>query len=130
MSSADPSSKPESESTWRLTSAMPCLPVTDLEQAIHFYTRLGFSLDWRYPEGGDSTHAGMKLHDVSLLLNHCSGTPQRQDIYFFVADIMSFHRQLKTQFSEIPDLVEAEYGMTDFTLLDPWGHQLSFGESQ
>ena len=122
---------------WEATRAIPILNVTDIEDAVEFYNKLQFEEDWRYSEQGEdddpsqTTHVGLMLGDVSMMIALCDDKTaiHRQNIYFTIRDIDAYHSQLKVSLgSELPELVAADYGMRDFSLTDPWGHMLSFGD--
>ncbi len=117
---------------WIATALMPTLGVSDLDDAVVYYHRLGFEELWRYPEGSQTTHVGMQFGEVVVMLALSSGEEpriERQNIYFIMKNIESFHEALRSMFGdELPPIVESDYGMRDFGLRDPWGHLLTFGE--
>ena len=48
---------------------------------------------------------------------------------FLLPRLDDFHRRLRQELgAEVPAIVETDYGMRDFSLTDPWGHQLTFGQ--
>lgn len=120
-------------SGWKLIDVMPTLSVGDLGEAVEFYRHLGFDQEWAYPSEEAPTHVGLHCGAVHLMLDLCTDPPatiQRQNLYFTVESIEAFHRRARSRLGEsVPDLVEADYGMRDFSLRDPWGHLLTFGES-
>ena len=114
-------------------SVIPTLFVDDLPQAVVFYSRLGFRRDWSYPEDGPPSHLGLCFGDVTIMLalNPKPGSRvQRQNLYFVVKDVEELHRQAAAELGdEVSDIEDADYGMRDFALTDPWGHLLTFGEA-
>lgn len=117
---------------WKVVEVMPTLTVADLDEARAFYRALGCREEWAHPSGDDPTHLGLSFGPVDLMLARCSDPPetiQRQNLYFVVEGVGAYHERLRESLGEgLPDLVEADYGMRDFTIRDPWGHLLTFGE--
>ena len=127
-----------SQNAWQICGVMPTLDVGDLQSAIGFYERLGFVSTWKYPESEnlqtDHTHAGMKFGDaVSLMFaqyDSASGPLQRQNLYFFVQNVNELYNHLKQVYDgNLEEIGNHEYGMRDFSIRDPWGHELTFGQS-
>lgn len=136
-----------SPSRWSATSVMPTLDVDDLERAITFYASIGFVEKWRYPDPAPAypldgnpdvvkrhwTHAGVALGDVGFMLaaDRCDGPIHRQNVYVFMKDVRGYHDYVRKVLGEssVPDLESQDYGMVDFSLRDPWGHLLTFGEA-
>lgn len=132
---------------WWATSAMPTLTVPDLEEAIRFYESIAFEEQWRFPDpsphdypdgmpeeaGRNWTHACVSIGDVALML--MVGDPpdaaiSPQNVYVFLQGIEAYHAHVtETLGSKVPELEDQHYGMCDFTIRDPWGHQLTFGQS-
>lgn len=116
---------------WDAVDLMPTLDVTDLEQGISYYQRLGFQLLWRYPEGQTATHAGMEFGRVRIILARAEEPTsiQRQNLYVIMKHVRGYHAELPHRLGDrVADLVQSDYGMLDFSLRDPWGHLLTFGE--
>lgn len=121
-----------SDANWKVNDVMPTLSVGDLEEAVAYYRAIGFLEEWTHPPGDSPTHVGLSLGSVNLMLAACSDPPetiQRQNLYFFVEGIAAYHQWVQESLGEsLPDLVDADYGMRDFSIRDPWGHLLTFGE--
>ena len=119
-------------SAWAASAIIPTLGVDDLDAAVAHYEKLGFRESWRYPPGAASTHVGMDFGDVSIMLTvPCDGKAptDRQNLYFVMKNLGSFHEGLRAVYgTDLPPMVESDYGMRDFVLTDPWGHVLAFGE--
>lgn len=137
--------------SWSIHSTIPTLAVPDLDAGITFYERLGFTLDWRWPEK-DGTHAGMQRGTCAIML--ARSTPdERADLYFIVDDIQGCYDAicraepwtLADRFGAMADREDCPptesrtppeapdstaYGLIDFSLIDPWGHHLTFGAPQ
>jgi len=128
----------EREHPWNAVGVIPTLNVTDVDEAVKFYKMLHFEEEWRFPvseSNGDShsTHVGMSQGDISIILALHDGEEdaiQLQEIYIVMENVRAFHESLVENFDdEIEDLDQADYGMLDFSISDPWGHLLTFGEA-
>jgi len=111
-----------------LKSVSPFLQVTDLSSAQSFYSSLGFELQWAYPDE-DPTHMAMSMHDVELsfvLVDHANS---KADLYIHVEGVELYHRAFSEKVKDVSPIIQSAYGMKDFSLEDPWGHHLVFGES-
>ncbi|MDX1645198.1 MAG: hypothetical protein R3244_12655 [Thermoanaerobaculia bacterium] len=121
-----------SKAEWKVTGVMPTVTVGDLDEAVAYYRALGFLEEWAHPSGDSPSHVGLSLGSVDLMLAVCvdpAETIQRQNLYILVDGIAAYHAFVRQNLGEsIPDLVDADYGMRDFTIRDPWGHLLTFGE--
>ena len=139
---------PETPS-WNIETTIPTLAVPELEMGIEYYERLGFSLDWRFPLT-NPTHAGLVLGSCSIMLSLCE-PKERADLYFIVDDIRACYQAIVDaepwdlaeeagRMAQREDLPPARarlappepkataYGLTDFSMVDPWGHHLTFGQ--
>lgn len=114
----------------KFTGLTPTLQVNDLDQAIAFYTMLGFQTQWIWPEE-KPTHASLQKDATSFMISLVDPSKeiQRSDLYFWVEDIESYFIQLKDAGLDIPELADTDYGMRDTSITDPWGHHLTFGEA-
>ena len=135
--------------TWTIHKSIPTIPVPDLGAGIEFYRRLGFALDWKYPDPAP-THAGLMLGSTSIMLSECNPF-ERCEVYFIVDDVDACHAAILA--AEPWTLVEAAaalakmddcpprqalvapeapvdkpYGLRDFAVIDPWGNWMSFGQ--
>lgn len=134
---------------WTIEKTIPTLAVPDLDAAIEFYEKLGFNVDWKWPEN-EATHAGLMLGECSIMVS-LSEPDERGEIYFIVSDVMACHKYIMAAkpwklagkaggLANRPDCPpsranhppnnpeERSYGLKDFSLIDPWGHCLIFGE--
>jgi catechol 2,3-dioxygenase-like lactoylglutathione lyase family enzyme len=134
---------------WTIEKVIPTLAVPDLETGIGFYCRIGFKVDWKWPEKAP-THAGLMLGACSIMLSR--GEPaERADVYFIVDDVVACHAsvvagkswELASAAGAIAKRADCPpdrslgppaaptargYGLRDFSIVDPWGHHLAFGE--
>lgn len=117
--------------TWTTLAVSPVIVVSDLDAGAAFYARLGFELKWKWPEA-EPSHAGMKLGGAWLMLarqRDPAQAIQRAELYFFVTDVAACHAHARAALGGIVgDVADTTYGMRDFSLMDPWGHVLTFGQ--
>ncbi len=115
----------------KINRFVPTIQVTDLEKAVAFYQQLGFKHDWFWPEN-QPTHGSVSSSSYSVMMELVENTSSinRADLYFVIEDVENYHSYIKTQLGEVPDLVQSAYGMLDFSITDPWGHHIVFGQPQ
>jgi len=108
---------------------LPLLQVTDLDKAIEFYKRLGFELDWAYPEE-EPTHLRMThgICAISFDKVEIGRDIKKADITLEVSGIRDFHKHLSETIEDIEALPEETSGVIEFGIEDPWGHQIVLGE--
>lgn len=127
---------------WNITKALPLLTVPELEAGIDFYQRLGFAVEWRWPEK-DPTHAELK-HGSCLVMLSCTDSETRARLAFVVDDVDACYEAILTSraWEENPKKYSAasphsaldvpaaphstDYGMREFALSDPWGNEMTF----
>lgn len=111
---------------------IPTLSVDDLAAASAFYTALRFEHEWSFPEDGPASHMGFSFGVVTIMLAldlDTGGAVARQNLYFVLGDLDDYHAELRRDLdAEVPAIVQADYGMRDFSITDPWGHLLTFGQ--
>jgi catechol 2,3-dioxygenase-like lactoylglutathione lyase family enzyme len=128
--------------SWTIEKAIPTLPVPDLEVGIEFYSRLGFEVDWRWPED-EPSHAGLLLGSCAIMLS-LTDPAERADVSACHAAVMvgrSWELAAAAgSTTKRPDYPPARsqqppadpgpkgYGLRDFSIIDPWGHHLAFGQ--
>ena len=136
--------------SWTIEKAIPTFAVPDLEVGISFYSRLGFEVDWRWPDEAP-THAGFLLGSCSIMLSLCEPA-KTTEVYFIVDDVSACHAAVlagkcwelaaaagaiakrsdcpppRSLQQPLPPTAKG-YGLRDFSIVDPWGHQLSFGQT-
>ncbi|MCA9730384.1 MAG: hypothetical protein KC729_22070, partial [Candidatus Eisenbacteria bacterium] len=80
---------------WKIQTSISTLPVSDLEIGIEFYQRLGFAVEWRWPQA-DPTHAGLSRDGCSIMLAKCDPAAPG-DVYFVVNDVAACRHALVAQ---------------------------------
>lgn len=108
-------------------SIAPVFQVSDLDAALkHYHEVLGFSEDFRF---GD--YAGIKLGGACL---HLSGHNVHHrplgggSAYIFADEVDRYHAEIKARGATMRTEPKTyDYGMRDFTVVDPDGNHLHFG---
>lgn len=115
--------------TSQLSAIVTTIQVTQLERAIEFYNQLGFIKDWTWPDDSP-THASLSKDGVGFMITiKADGDSiQKADLYFRISNVEGYHKHLKDNDVIDADLIQSDYGMLDFSISDPWGHRLTFGE--
>jgi catechol 2,3-dioxygenase-like lactoylglutathione lyase family enzyme len=112
-----------------MNSLVPMLPVRSMPASIEFYRKLGFSVEQRNDHWG---WAMLSFGESRLMLdqsiNAHPGAHRDSVLYLYPDDVSEFHRQVRSQGLEVPDLDVTFYGMTEFRLDDPDGNRLWIGQ--
>src|SRR5688500_17502288 len=116
----------------RFESVMPELPVRNLSASVEFYSNvLGFRLEHLH---GDE-YAVMRREGgrVGLKRSEADVAPGAGRLYAFLAAgideyFAAVERSVAAPARVIEALAARPYGLKDFTLLDPDGNRLAFGE--
>ena len=119
---------------------VPMLHVVDVDRSLAFYRdRLDFTLlspesavrEWRW--------ARIRRDGVELMLaGSLTGGPIREKgattedwpvmFYFYPDDVVGLHETLRKRGVDVGGLFITFYRMKEFSLLDPDGHMLTFGQ--
>lgn len=114
----------------KMNRLIPMLPVKSIRASIEFYQKLGFSVekrndDWRWAMlCFDECRL---MVDQSINVHHAAS--RLGVIYLYPENIVEYHRQMRANGLEIPDLETTFYGLTEFRLDDPDGNRLWVGEN-
>lgn len=125
-----------------LQNLIPMLNVSDIEASLEFYRgALGFKVvsdpeavkRWRW--------AAIRSGRTELMLSQTESGPGLADcadpqvstawpviFYFYPDDVARLHAKLIASGFEPTPLQDTIYGMREFSLRDPDGHMLSFGQ--
>ena len=113
----------------KLSAIVTTIQVPHLEKAIEYYEQFDFVKEWAWPDA-DPTHASLSKDGIGFMitksLDHTS--IQKGDLYFRISNVEGYYSYLKDQGIIDVELVQSDYGMLDFSITDPWGHRLTFGE--
>jgi len=112
-----------------LTRLIPMLPVKDVSASIAFYQKLGFQVEMHSAEWG---WAKLKCGDSQLMvdqsINAQPSLPRQAVVYLYPADVVAYHRQVRQNGIEAPELDRTFYGMNEFRISDPDGNSLWIGQ--
>jgi catechol 2,3-dioxygenase-like lactoylglutathione lyase family enzyme len=126
---ANSMSPAESTSAPGFLRVFPILGVSDLAAALVFYRDiLGFTVAWQW--GNPPSRAGVTRGDVELqLLGDPRLRPAAGRVYIHMTGVAAFYREVGDRGAHIYEpLVDRDWGMRDFRILDPSGNQLGFAE--
>jgi uncharacterized glyoxalase superfamily protein PhnB len=113
-----------------LEAAVPILSVTDLSGALDYYQNvLGFRVGWSWGEPPRLASVCRDRVEVNLSQSPAA-QPTASRVYFQMAGVDAYYNQLTVAGASVTvALAERPYGMRDFTIVDPSGNELSFGEA-
>lgn len=103
---------------------------TDLDTSISFYKDvLGFSDFFKF---GD--YAGLTLNNIEIHIAGPSILPNRvtgkSSVYIYCEGINEYYEEVSLKGANIADpIMSYDYGMRDFTIEDPDGNLITFGQS-
>ena len=113
-----------------LLRVFPILGANDLKTSLAFYRDvLGFSIAWQW--GDPPSRAGVATGDVELQLlsDPRLRPPAPGRVYIHMTGIDAFYRAVRRRGGQIHEpLVERDWGMRDFRILDPSDNQIGFAE--
>ena len=113
-----------------MTRLTPMLPVESVAASVRFYEKLGFSVEQRNDHWG---WAMLRLDECRLMvdqsINRDPAAPRQSVLYLYPADIVAYHRQVRENGLDLPDLDVTFYGMTEFRIDDPDGNRLWIGQA-
>lgn len=126
----------------KLKQLIPMLNVSNLEQSLTFYQRaLEFEVVSDPGAVDEFRWATIRSGDVELMLSESNChlplkkgiDPQKSSdwptvFYFYPDDVRSLHSQVTKAGFNPTTICETGYGMREFSIQDPDGHLLSFGE--
>lgn len=116
----------------KMNRLIPMLPTSDMAASLDFYCeKLGFTVESQNAHWG---WAMLRFDDCRLMLdrsiNRHPGAPRDSILYLYPADIVEYHRQVKMNGLDVPDLSETFYGLTEFRIDDPDGNRLWIGQDK
>ena len=113
--------------------AVPVFRIFSLEKAREFYVDfLGFKIDWEHrfePDAPVYMQVSRQGLAIRLSEHHGDGTPG-SIAYVLTTGVKDLHRELndKKYRHNRPGLQQQEWGMTELTVIDPFGNRITFGE--
>jgi uncharacterized glyoxalase superfamily protein PhnB len=114
--------------TAKLEAAVPTLQVADLSAAIAFYRdMLGFEVGWTW--GDPPRRASVRRDRVELTFVESAGAESAtSSVYVHTTGIDDYYRRVSRSDAVTVPIGYRPYGMRDFSIVDPSGNQLTFGE--
>ena len=112
-------------------SAIVCtLQVHDFDTSISFFEKLGFNLEWKWPDP-TPIHASISSSGLSFMLEKidAQAKPEKGDLYFRIDGVEQLHKTFTEKNLKVSGLQKTDYGMLDFSIKSPSGHHLTFGQS-
>lgn len=114
----------------KMDRLIPMLPVASVPASIAFYEKLGFSVERRNDGWG---WAMLRFDECRLMvdqsINLHRDAPRQSVVYLYPADIVEYHRQVRKNGLEVPELEVTFYGLTEFRVEDPDGNRLWIGQN-
>jgi catechol 2,3-dioxygenase-like lactoylglutathione lyase family enzyme len=110
------------------------LPVKSMPASVEFYRKLGFSVENRNDDWG---FAMLRFDECRLMVDQSINvqrqalwqSPRQSVIYLYPENIVEYHRMVRANGLDIPDLDVTFYGMTEFRLDDPDDNRLWIGQN-
>jgi catechol 2,3-dioxygenase-like lactoylglutathione lyase family enzyme len=124
---------PRSAAAVTFGRAAPIFRIFSIEKAREFYLDfLGFKLDWEarfHPEAPVYMQVSRDGLELRLSEHHGDATPGSH-AYVRTTGVTALHRELndKKYRHNRPALERQEWGMTEVTVIDPFGNRVTFGE--
>ncbi|HMG92512.1 MAG TPA: VOC family protein [Chryseolinea sp.] len=117
-----------------VTSCMPVIPSADLEKSLRFWVDgLGLTVDREIRREGKLIGCMVHNEHVFFWLNERDGTRIKPEdyegirLYWRPTDIRETRERLKQLGFEVSDIVDRDYGQTEFFLTDDDGYSHCFG---
>lgn len=117
-----------------LRSCIPVIPSADLDKTLRLWVEgLGFSLESEMREEGRLIFGMLRNGHLCFMLNQRAGSPVTPDsyegirLYWAPSDIHETRQRLKRLGYPVSEIVDRDYGQTEFSLTDDDGHSHCFG---
>jgi catechol 2,3-dioxygenase-like lactoylglutathione lyase family enzyme len=117
-----------------ITSCIPVIPSADLEKSLRFWVEgLGLTMDREMRHEGRLTGCMVHNEHTYFWLNQRAGTPIKPEnyegirLYWAPTNIHETRERLKQLGYEVSDIVDRDYGQTEFFLTDEDGYSHCFG---
>ena len=109
----------------KMNRLIPMLPVRSMPASIEFYQKLGFQVERREDAWG---WAMLNFGECRLMvdqsINLHRGAPRESVVYLYPENIVDYHKHVRKNGLDVPDLEVTFYGLTEFRLNDPDGNRL------
>ena len=117
-----------------LRSCIPVIPSADLDKTLRLWVEgLGFSLESEVREEGRLTFCMLRSGHLCFMLNQRAGSPPTPDgyegirLYWAPSDIHETRQRLIRLGYAVSEIVDRDYGQTEFFLTDDDGYSHCFG---
>jgi len=113
-----------------LESATPIFSVDDFAGSLAYYQRVfGFAIEWTWGEPPHLAGLCRDAVEINLGLRGTAGPPGPSQAYFRMRGVDAYCDQLRAAGAQIAVAVgDRPYGLRDFSVRDPSGNRLDFGE--
>jgi catechol 2,3-dioxygenase-like lactoylglutathione lyase family enzyme len=115
-------------------SCIPVIPSKDLERSLRLWVDgLGFSVTSEMRKEDRLIFCMLQKGNLWFMLNQRAGTPEKPKdyegirLYWAPKDIHETREQLRSIGFEVSELVDRDYGQTEFFLSDDDGYSHCFG---
>ncbi|WP_035477013.1 VOC family protein [Aliagarivorans taiwanensis] len=127
----------------QLKLMIPMLNVSNIRHSLEFYQRaLGFEVVSDPAAVDQWQWATIRSGETEIMLSQTESAGQLKSgidpqqctdwptiFYFYPDDVAALYQHICAEGYQPTDLVDTHYGMREFSLQDPDGHMLSFGEA-
>jgi hypothetical protein len=117
-----------------LHACIPVVPSADLDRSLRLWVEgLGFRMESEMRDGGRLIFCMLRHGPLCFMLNQRTGSPARPEtyegirLYWAPADIQEARERLLSLGYPASELVERDYGQTEFSLTDDDGYSHCFG---
>ena len=122
----------------KITKMIPMIAVKDIDKSLAFYTKkLGFKLVSPEDKVKEWKWFTVSRDEAELMVTQTeSGHYLKEDVedyfssilYFYLDDVEKLYQEFTAKNLDLYPLETTFYGMKEFSLRDPDGHFLSFGQ--
>lgn len=118
----------------RVESCIPIIPSKDLEKSLRLWRDgLGFAVEREMKKDGKLIFCMVRNDKLAFMLNHRAGTPVKPEnyegirLYWAPPDLHAARNHLRDLGYAVSEIVERDYGQTEFFLTDDDGFSHCFG---
>ena len=117
-----------------LESCIPVIPSADLDKSLRLWIEgLGFAVESEMRAEGKLIFCMLRKGRLCFMLNRRAGTPAKPEnyegirLYWAPSDLHETRQRLSNLGYAVSDVVQREYGQTEFFLVDDDGYSHCFG---
>ena len=117
-----------------IKACIPVIPSANIEKSLRFWVEaLGLTMDQEMNVEGKLAGCMVHNEDTWFWINRRAGTPIKPEdyegikLYWTPADIHETRERLKQFGFEVSDIVDRDYGQTEFFVTDDDGYSHTFG---